>query len=145
MSLDYEVERNRVVLPTGAKEGQGVRPPDPPSLTEITDQSLDARTVAESLRSLKDSTATAPHLIAMAKVLGAAYFVGNVTAITDTEFVHNLNRLPVCVLMSVDLGGMGGQVVGRPEGGVGQNANPWTQGSIFVRATRVARYAFLVM
>lgn len=145
MTFSTEVERNKVVLPTGAKEDEAVSPPEMPAATDLVESSFEPRSVNEQLRQIRDAVRTEPNLLAIARILGCGYCVGDVDTITDTRFVHDLGRMPVLILFSIDLGGLGGQVIGLPEGAVGGNDTPWTASAIYVRATRAARYAFFLM
>lgn len=145
MTFSVQTERDKVVLPIGAKEDEAVNPPAPPIATELVESSFDPRSVNEQLRQIRDAVKTEPNLLAIAKILGCSYCIGDVSTTEDTRFVHDLGRLPVLILFSIDLGGLTGVVHGVPEGAVGTNETPWTQSAIYVRASRAARYAFFLM
>lgn len=82
-------------------------------------------------------------LVAIAERLGGTYFVGDLSASADTKFTHDRRATPSLIVVSVDLGGLGGSVLGSPGGG--PNATAWNAREIFVRATADGRYAFVVI
>lgn len=144
MSFDINVERDKVVLPVGAKEGVVVTPEVSPQLTDLVESSFNPQVVGDSLRRVATAIATAPNLLNVARLLGFGYCVGQVSATADTTFPHTLGRVPTVIVQLADLAGGSGRVIGRPEGG-SPNSQPWSQSAIFVRATVAGRYAFMVM
>lgn len=95
---------------------------------------------------------SSPSLAQLARLLGGCHVTGMVEAATgmdgDTLVLHGLGRVPAAIILSVDLGGLDGSVMGAPQGGLGasgSNQNPWNNESIYVRATRTAEYEFVVI
>lgn len=93
-----------------------------------------------------------PELYQFARFFGGAYVTGMITAIAtedgDIHFVHSLQRIPKWIALSIDLGGLGGQVQGVPVGGIsasGGNYHAWTKTDIYVRATVTSTYAFVII
>lgn len=138
--------REQAVLPNGIQEGQGYHVPIILRRQPVTETGFTARAVDAEFARIEDvlQRPVPPNLLTIAKWFGAAYFVGRVSATEDTIFQHTLGRIPVLIVMSININGQQGQVVGRPEAG-GPNNQRWTATSIFVRSTATDRYAFLVI
>jgi hypothetical protein len=139
-------QREAAILPEGLQEGIGHAVPFVLSRQPITEDSFTARAVEASLGAIASALAKpgTPNLLTLAKLLGAAYFVGQVSASADTQFQHELGRTPVLIVHSIDVLGGSGRVIGKPEAG-GPNTTRWSSSSIFVRATVAGRYAFFVI
>lgn len=88
-----------------------------------------------------------PSLSLLARILGGQMFQGRVARFEDTEFPHEMDRVPTIILLSIALDGGVGQVLGIPSGVDSGLANrtPWTRSSIFVRATVEAEYQFIAL
>lgn len=141
---DFSAIVTRALAPREAREGRGVDLDQPADPTELLDQGLNARTINAAIRqsrSVPDGT-----LVHLARQMGAAYFTGTVTATPEVAFPHDLGRIPAIIVMSVAHDGDDGRVIGTPGGGgPGLNSTAWSSTQIWVRATRTARYSFLVL
>lgn len=138
--------REAAILPDGLREGEGHFIPFLLRRIPIHPASFDARSVDSALANVFDALRlpNVPNLLTIAKLLGLAYFVGDVGTASDALFPHQLGRVPVLIVFSVDVNGTGGSVTGRPEAG-GPNSARWSTTSISVRATVSSRYAFFVI
>ena len=116
------------------------------------------RVIQENFRRMDDYFGpyggAAPHLELLSRFLGGQWFEGQVVNTTstlpadDTEFEHNLNRVPELVILSAPTDGNGGVVIALPAGGqgpIGANVQPWTRTKIFVRSSVTGLFQFIVL
>lgn len=138
-----------VIYGPSTKVGSGVLQPLAPAPLPIRKSNTGARTEEINSR-LGESFAlaavghTEASLHKMARAMGAIYFVGTVSAASDTRFPHNAGRIPSVIVMSIALDGSANRVIGGPSG-TGANAEPWTSTDVYVRAQATGDYAFLVI
>ncbi len=120
----------------------------------ITAQNASARNLEENNRRMLEwiKRLGKPELYNLAYVMKGGYCTGSVSAATgasgDTKFDHGFSRIPSMIVMSVDLDGIGGQILGAPQGGQGSsggNETPWTKTEFYVRGSLSGRYAFIIL
>lgn len=144
MTLDYEYDRNAIVQINSGETNTGVAPQQRPPLIPITGESVTPRIVQFDLELLDSATKIGRRLVELASLLGMGYFFGDVDSAADSKFTHNLGRVPVLIVWSLNVDGQDGRVLGRPEAG-GPNVEPWTETEVYVRATATGRYSFFVL
>jgi hypothetical protein len=122
-----------------------LRTPENPTQEELR------RVLEENFRRISDWVRPfgggVPEPYQLARLLGGSYVTGNVIVASDVAFEHRLGRIPGQILLSSDLAGTGGRVLGSPGGGGagGSNSQPWTNARVFVRATVDSEYAFILI
>lgn len=124
------------------------------TLLPVTEQNDSSRNREENNRRVVDwmKKFGQPELFNLARLLGGGYCTGSVAASSsatgDTRFEHTLGRIPSMIVQSVDLDGIGGQILGAPQGGQGasgSNETPWTKTEFYVRGSLGGRYAFIIL
>lgn len=120
----------------------------------ITEGNLNPRTLEENRRVL-EARFTLPEVRfdLIARLLGGAAVELDLPASSSAEesadafFDHTVGRMLSTVVLAVALDGLGGQVFGHPDGGLGAsggNQGAWSATQVRLRASRAATFYVVV-
>lgn len=129
--------------------------PSGKSTVPITEGNLNPRTLEENRR-VFESRLGVPDVRAdlLARLLGGAATEIDLPASSSSEesadafFDHSVGRMLSTVILAVALDGLGGQVFGHPDGGLGAsggNEGAWSTTQVRLRASRAATYYVVVI
>lgn len=113
---------------------------------QVVATNFEPDTLEQVVRTMEEELAPAPGseggIIALARLVNGTLFNAELVAGQDNTFDHSLARVPQLLVMSWDLDGNDGRVLGTQANG--PNTEAWTRNTITVRPTVSGRYLFLV-